>query len=55
MGCVYFHDTESYAVPNRADYGKLGKFGATFRHGTVFAPTPKFIRKGSYGMENLKM
>ena len=54
-GCVYFHDTGSHAAPNRADNGNLWKFGATFLHGTVFAPKQSLCEKEGTSMESLKL
>ena len=36
--------TPFHAGPNRADNGRLQKFGSTYRHGTVFAPFVSFDR-----------
>ena len=47
--------TGSHAAPTRADNGNLRKFGATFRHGTMFAPKESSYEKEATGMESLKM
>ena len=39
----------------RADNGGLGKFGATYPHGTVFALRQCLFKKEATGMERLKM
>ena len=46
--------TGSHAAPIRADNGNLGKFGATFQYGTVFAPKESLYEKEATGMKSLK-
>ena len=43
------------ASPYMAAIGNLGKFGATFRLGTVFAPRQCLYQKEATGVGSLKM
>ena len=44
-----------HAAPYRADSANLRKLGATFRHGTVFAPKNFFYQKEATGMQTPKL
>ena len=44
-----------HAAPYRADSTNLRQFGATFRHGTVFAPMQCLYRKEAKGMQSPQM
>ena len=53
--CTGLQTTRFYAALYRADNGNLRIFGATYRRGTMFAPTQCSYQKEAMGNESLKM
>ena len=47
--------THFYIAPYRADNENLSKFGATYRHGTMFAPKQYLYQKEAMGVDSQKI
>ena len=55
VNCAGRHNTPSRGRKYRAQYGKFGKLGRTYGHGTVFAPRKYLYQKEAMGMEKIEM
>ena len=55
LNCAGRHNTPSRGRQYRAQYGKLGKLGRTYLHGTLFAPRKYLYQKEATGMETPEM
>ena len=55
LTCAGSQTTRTHVRPERAKYGILGKFGATFRHGAVFAPKHRLYEKEARAIDSPKM
>ena len=55
LNCAGRHNTPSRGKQYRAQYGKFGKLGRTYDHGTVFAPRKYLYQKEATGMERPEM
>ena len=51
FNCAGRHNTPSRGRQYKAQYGKVGKLGRTYGHGTVFAPRKDLYQKEVTGME----
>ena len=55
LTCAGRHNTPSRGRQYRAQYGKFGKLGRTYGHGTVFAPRKYLNQKEAKGMKRPEM
>ena len=55
LTCAGRQSTASRGRQYRAQIGKLGKFGRTYGHGTVFTPRKYLYQKEATGMERPEM
>ena len=55
LNCAGRHNTPSRGRQYRAQYGKFGKLGRTYGHGTVFAPRKYLHQKEATGMKRPEM
>ena len=55
LTCVGRNNTPSRGRQHRAQNGKFGKMGRTYRHAAVFAPRKYLYQKEATGMERPEM